>query len=33
MRDLIERGALAVENLLRVTVLGAPASLYLCKKV
>ena len=32
MRDLIERGALAVENMSRVTVLGAPASLYLCKK-
>jgi len=32
MRDLIERGALAVEKLSRVMVLGAPASLYLCKK-
>jgi len=32
MRDLIERGALAVESTSRVTVLGAPASLYLCKR-
>ena len=32
IRDLTERGALAVENMSRVTVLGAPASLYLCKK-
>jgi tRNA (guanine6-N2)-methyltransferase len=32
MRDLIERGALAAEKISRVTVLGAPASLYLCKK-
>jgi 23S rRNA G2445 N2-methylase RlmL len=33
MRDLTERGAVAIEKMWRVTVLGAPASLYLCKKV
>jgi tRNA (guanine6-N2)-methyltransferase len=32
MRDLIERGALSVQKISRVMVLGAPASLYLCKK-
>jgi hypothetical protein len=33
MRDLTERGALAVEKMSRVTVLGAPAALYVCKKI
>jgi len=32
MRDLTERGALAVGKISPVTVLGAPASLYLCRK-
>jgi len=33
MRDLADRGVLVVEKMSRVTVLGAPASLYLCNKV
>ncbi len=33
MRDLIDRGKLAIEKMMRVTVLGAPASIYVCRKV
>ena len=32
MRDLADRGALAAEKPMRVTVLGMPASLYVCAK-
>ena len=32
MRDLADRGALAVEKTTRVTVLGVPASIYECRK-
>jgi tRNA (guanine6-N2)-methyltransferase len=32
MRDLADRGLLSVEKNLRVTILGAPASVYVCKK-
>jgi tRNA (guanine6-N2)-methyltransferase len=32
MRDLGDRGALKVDKLMRVTILGAPASLYVCGK-
>src|SRR5262249_53793215 len=33
MRDLSDRGALAVDKMSHVTVLGAPAALYVCKKI
>src|SRR5208282_1377475 len=33
MRDLIDRRALAVEKMMRVTILGAPASVYVCGKL
>ena len=32
MRDLTDRGKLALEKMIRVTILGAPASLYVCVK-
>ncbi len=32
MRDLADRGAVAVEKMLRVTILGIAASVYVCGK-